>query len=65
MRAFVAEYGTGVGRPIGEITGPEDSAGILEWTRQFDDALGRPEPALARAYLGLNPDLIFGRDSGS
>ncbi len=25
MRSFIAEYGSGVGRPIGEITGPEDS----------------------------------------
>ncbi len=25
MRAFAAEYGVRVGRPIGEITGPEDS----------------------------------------
>ncbi len=27
MRAFVSEYGPGVGRPVGEITGPEDSEG--------------------------------------
>ncbi len=27
MRAFVSEYGPGVGRPIGEIAGAKDSAG--------------------------------------